>query len=59
MEKYETLHQIGEGTFGEVHKARELETGRLVAMKRIRLRNISQGSMYCVQPTLPGAKFVD
>ncbi|KAH0792668.1 AGC family protein kinase [Histomonas meleagridis] len=35
MENYHLLHQIGEGSFGRVFKAREKYTGRFVAIKMI------------------------
>jgi hypothetical protein len=43
QEKYEILDRIGEGTFGEVHKARCIHNGELVAVKRVRLRDIEAG----------------
>ncbi|KWU41818.1 Pkinase-domain-containing protein [Rhodotorula sp. JG-1b] len=36
-ELYERLVQVGEGTYGKVYKARNVETGGLVALKRIRM----------------------
>ncbi|BFZ63205.1 hypothetical protein YB2330_004325 [Saitoella coloradoensis] len=33
--EYEFLEKLGEGTFGEVHKAKRARTGELVALKRI------------------------
>jgi len=35
--------QVGEGTFGEVFKAKELDTGDVVALKKIRMRNEKEG----------------
>lgn len=43
QDKYEVLGRIGEGTFGEVHRARSLRTGELVAIKRVRLRDTEAG----------------
>jgi cyclin-dependent kinase len=37
MDKYVKLEKIGEGTYGVVYKARNKETGKIVALKRIRL----------------------
>lgn len=36
-EVYDIVSQVGEGTFGKVYKARNTVTGRLVALKRIRM----------------------
>lgn len=38
MDRYEVLEKIGEGTFGEVSKALDVETGEVVAIKRVRTR---------------------
>ncbi|OQS02218.1 cell cycle-related kinase [Thraustotheca clavata] len=36
-ETYELLDRIGNGNFGEVHRIRELATGRVFALKRLRV----------------------
>ncbi|KAI8644235.1 kinase-like domain-containing protein [Parasitella parasitica] len=40
---YEFLDKLGEGTFGEVHKARDRQTSQLVALKRILMHNEKEG----------------
>ena len=37
MDKFERLEKIGEGTYGIVYKARVKNSGRSVALKKIRL----------------------
>jgi serine/threonine protein kinase len=37
MENFQKLEKIGEGTYGVVYKAKHVETGRVVALKKIRL----------------------
>ena len=41
MDRYEVLSALGSGTFGEVYRARHRRTGRIVAVKRLRLRSPS------------------
>ncbi|OQR95247.1 cell cycle-related kinase [Achlya hypogyna] len=36
-ETYELLERLGHGNFGEVHRIREVATGRVLALKRIRV----------------------
>lgn len=43
IKTYEVLGKLGEGTFGEVHKARSLKTGRIVALKKILMHNEKDG----------------
>ncbi|KAL2119163.1 hypothetical protein VTJ04DRAFT_6123 [Mycothermus thermophilus] len=40
---YEILGKLGEGTFGEVHRARSKKTGALVAVKKIIMHNEKDG----------------
>ncbi|GAA6015295.1 hypothetical protein JCM11491_001002 [Sporobolomyces phaffii] len=42
-EFYERIVQVGEGTYGKVYKARNVETGELVALKRIRMEAEKDG----------------
>ena len=44
MEDYACMYCVGEGTFGSVTKARHRASGQLVALKRIRLRDIKHGA---------------
>ena len=41
MDRYEILSALGSGSFGEVYRARHRQTGRTVAVKRLRLRSPS------------------
>ncbi|KAJ8113567.1 hypothetical protein ONZ43_g5127 [Nemania bipapillata] len=43
IDEYELLGKLGEGTFGEVHKARSHRTGALVALKKIIMHNEKDG----------------
>ncbi|XP_013784754.1 cyclin-dependent kinase 2-like isoform X1 [Limulus polyphemus] len=43
MENFQKIEKIGEGTYGVVYKARDKETGKLVALKKIRLETESEG----------------
>ena len=37
ISSFERIEKIGEGTYGIVYKALDKETGKLVALKKIRL----------------------
>lgn len=43
MEDYQRIEKLGEGTYGVVYKAKHKKTGKLVAMKKIRLENEEEG----------------
>lgn len=43
MSKYEILGVCGEGTYGVVEKARNKDTGEIVALKRIKLESEDEG----------------
>jgi len=40
---YEVLGKLGEGTFGEVHRAKSKKTGAVVALKKILMHNEKDG----------------
>jgi serine/threonine protein kinase len=37
MDNFQKIEKIGEGTYGIVYKAKDLLTGKMVALKKIRL----------------------
>ncbi|KAF6001627.1 Cell division control protein 2 A [Cyanidiococcus yangmingshanensis] len=41
--RYQRLERIGEGTYGVVYRARDRQTGQLVALKKIRLEQEEEG----------------
>lgn len=43
VEVFEMIVQIGEGTYGQVYKARDRRTQQLVALKKVRLENEKEG----------------
>ena len=44
LAKYKKIEKpLGEGTYGVVYKARDIETGKIVALKKIRLEVEDEG----------------
>lgn len=43
IRNYVFMSKLGEGTFGEVHKARSVKTGHIVALKKILMHNEKDG----------------
>ncbi|KAM6544081.1 hypothetical protein CsatB_008528 [Cannabis sativa] len=44
-ESFEKLDKIGQGTYSSVYKARDLETGKIVALKKVRFVNMDPESV--------------
>ncbi|XP_063364498.1 cyclin-dependent kinase 12 [Cydia amplana] len=43
VDGFQVITQIGEGTYGQVYKARDKNTSQLVALKKVRLENEKEG----------------
>ena len=43
MSKYEKITKIGQGTFGEVFKAKHRQTQKIVALKKVLMENEKEG----------------
>ncbi|XP_053609390.1 cyclin-dependent kinase 12 isoform X2 [Plodia interpunctella] len=43
VDGFQVITQIGEGTYGQVYKARDKNTDQLVALKKVRLENEKEG----------------
>jgi len=41
--RYQKITKIGEGTYGVVYKAKDLQTSEIIALKKIRLENADEG----------------
>ncbi|KAJ8618697.1 hypothetical protein MRB53_014883 [Persea americana] len=44
-DSFEKLDKIGQGTYSSVYKARDLETGKIVALKKVRFANMDPESV--------------
>ncbi|XP_039041928.1 probable serine/threonine-protein kinase At1g09600 [Hibiscus syriacus] len=45
VESFDKLEKVGQGTYSSVYKARDLETGKIVAMKKVRFVNMDPESV--------------
>ncbi|KAK4438383.1 putative serine/threonine-protein kinase [Sesamum alatum] len=45
LESFEKLEKIGQGTYSNVYRARDLETGKIVALKKVRFCNMDPESV--------------
>lgn len=43
LERYQKIEKVGEGTYGVVYKARDRNTGEILALKKIRLESEDEG----------------
>lgn len=43
IDRYEKIEMIGEGTYGVVYKAKDIKTGEIFALKKIRLESEDEG----------------
>ncbi|XP_043232040.1 cyclin-dependent kinase 12-like isoform X2 [Amphibalanus amphitrite] len=43
VDAFELVAQVGQGTYGQVYKAKNLDTGEVVALKKVRLENEKEG----------------
>lgn len=43
LARYKKLEKLGEGTYGVVYKAKDRETGAILALKKIRLEHEDEG----------------
>ncbi|XP_057817783.2 probable serine/threonine-protein kinase At1g54610 isoform X1 [Cryptomeria japonica] len=44
-DSFEKLYKIGQGTYSNVYKARDLDTGKIVALKKVRFDNLEPESV--------------
>ncbi|GER31301.1 protein kinase superfamily protein [Striga asiatica] len=45
LDKFKRLDKIGKGTYSDVYRARDVETGKIVALKKVRFDNFQLGSV--------------
>lgn len=42
-DRYEKIDKVGEGTYGEVYRAKDIHKNEIVALKKIKLENEDEG----------------
>ena len=47
VSEFEKLNRIGEGTYGIVYRAKDLQSGEIVALKKIRMEREKEGLPVC------------
>ena len=50
---FEKLNRIGEGTYGIVYRAKDLKSGEIVALKKIRMEREKEGTTSSTKSKLP------
>ena len=56
MEKYQRLHQIGQGSFGAVYLVRQVDTGEKLVVKQVNTAKITQSEQ---QKVIYSSSFLD
>lgn len=52
MDAFEKLEQVGEGTYGQVYRARDRVTNQIVALKKIRMEHEREGVRKLLAPSV-------
>ena len=55
--QFEKLAKVGEGTYGSVYKARDRQSGSVVALKQVKILNSREGFPVSRLRTAPHAKY--
>ncbi len=45
---FEKVNRVGQGTYGTVYKAKDKDTGDIVALKKLRMQNEKEGTVVCL-----------
>lgn len=52
VDVFEKLNPIGEGTYGRVFRARDRNTGEIVALKKVHLHKSTVGKVDCIMTSI-------